>query len=83
MAEILSYVYLAYMFISLYMLSFFLILYFRNRKKFFYYPEPKKNYSVSFIVPAYNEEKTIEDTIKHIFDIDYDNINEVIVINDC
>ena len=82
MPEILPYVYLAYMFISLYMLSFFLILYFRNKNRFFDYPKPKKNYSVSFIVPAYNEESTIEETIKHIFDIDYD-IKEVIVINDC
>lgn len=83
MPEFLPYVYLTYMFISLYMLSFFLILYFRNRKNFFYYPESKKNYSISFVVPAYNEEKTIGDTIKHIFDIDYDNVKEIIVINDC
>lgn len=82
MPEILSYVYLAYMFISLYMLSFFLILFFRNRNSFFSCPESKKNYEVSFVVPAYNEEKTIEDTIRHIFDIDYD-IKEVIVVNDC
>ncbi|MEK6872620.1 MAG: glycosyltransferase [Nanoarchaeota archaeon] len=82
MTEFLPYVYLAYMFISLYMLSFFLILYFRNKNRFFDYPKPKKNYSVSFIVPAYNEESTVKETIKHIFDIDYD-IKEVIVINDC
>ncbi len=82
MTEILPYVYLAYMFISLYMLSFFLILYFKNKNQFFYYPKPKKNYEVSFIVPAYNEESTIGDTIQHIFNIDY-KIKEVIVINDC
>jgi len=83
MPEILPYVYLAYMFISLYMLSFFLLLYFRNRKRFFDYPVPKKNYEVSFVVPAYNEQATIKDTIKHIFEIDYDKIKEVIVVNDC
>lgn len=71
------------MFISLYMLSLFLILYFKNRHRFFDYPESTKNYSVSFIVPAYNEEKTIYETIEHIFEIDYENINEVIIINDC
>ena len=65
--EILPYVFLFYMFISLYMLSFFLIIYFRNKSRFFEYPIPQKNYAVSFIVPAYNEEKTIKETIEHIF----------------
>ncbi len=65
------------------MLSFFLILYFRNRKNFFDYPVTEKKYEVSFIVPAYNEEKTIAESIKHIFDIDYSYIKEVIVVNDC
>jgi len=80
---ILPYIYLGYMFISLYMLSMFLIIYLKNKKEIFSYPETNKKYSVSFIVPAYNEEKTIGETIKHIFNIDYDNILEVIVVNDC
>ena len=80
--EILPYVYLTYMFISLYMLSFFLLIYIQNRKTLFKYPESKKKYSISFIVPGYNEEKTISDTIKHIFDINYKNILEVIIVND-
>lgn len=71
------------MFISIYMLSFFLIIYFRNQKIFFNYPEPSINYGVSFVVPAYNEEDSIEDSIAHIFEIEYDNIKEVIVVNDC
>tara|TARA_Y100000034_G_scaffold111629_1_gene144874 strand:- start:3681 stop:4910 length:1230 start_codon:yes stop_codon:yes gene_type:complete len=80
--EILPYVYLTYMFISLYMLSFFLLIYIQNRKNLFIYPKSKKKYPISFIVPAYNEEKTISDTIKHIFDINYKNILEVIIVND-
>jgi len=81
--EFLPYIYLTYMFIALYLLSLFLVIYFKNRKNFFHYPEPDKNYEVSFIVPAFNEELTIYETIEHIFDIDYDNIKEVIVVNDC
>src|SRR3989344_2964840 len=81
--EFLPYIYLTYMFISIYMLSLFLIIYFRNKNNFFYYPEITKNYSISFITPAYNEEITIKETIEHIFDIDYDNIKEVIIVNDC
>ena len=82
MADILPYVYLTYMFISLYFLSLFLILYFRNKNRFFEYPTTKKKYTVSFMVPAHNEEDSIEDTLNHIFDIDYKHIIEVIAIND-
>jgi len=80
--KILPYIYLAYMFISVYFLYFYLILFFKNRKTLFDYPKPKKNLSVSFIIPAYNEEKTITESIKSIFDSDYKNIIEVIVVND-
>ncbi len=79
--RVLPFIYLGYMFISLYFLSMFLLIYFKNRKSIFSYPESKKRYTVSFIVPAYNEERTIEETIKHIFNIDY-KIGEVIVVND-
>ena len=79
---ILPYIYLAYMFISLYFLMMFLLIYLKNRKDIFSYPTAKKNYSLSVLVPVFNEEKTIADTIKHIFDIDY-TIEEVIVVNDC
>ena len=81
--EFLPYIYLMYMFISIYMLTFFIMVYLRNRGDFFSYPQTSKKYTVSFIVPAYNEEKSIKETIEHIFDIGYENIIEVIVVNDC
>jgi cellulose synthase/poly-beta-1,6-N-acetylglucosamine synthase-like glycosyltransferase len=81
--DILPIIYLAYMFLSLYFLTFFLIIYYKNKKEIFTYPIPKQNYSVSFIVPAYNEGKTIEACIRKIFELDYKNIKEVIVVNDC
>lgn len=81
--EVLSVIYLGYMFVAIYLLFLSIFLYLRNKKNLFSYPELKKNYSVSFIVPAYNEETTIAETVKHIFDIDYKNIKEVIVVNDC
>lgn len=79
--EVLPIIYLFYMFVSIYFLFFFLILYFNNRKNLFESPHTEKEYSVSVLVPAYNEEKTIEDTINSIFEIDYP-ITEVIAIND-
>ena len=60
----------------------FLFIYFKNKKDIFSYPEAKKKYTVSVIIPIFNEETTIADTIKHVFDIDYD-ILEVIAVNDC
>lgn len=71
------------MFISLYFLSFYLLLYNRGRKELFDCPELKKHFSVSVIIPAYNSSKTIKNAVEAIFDLDYDNIIEVIVVNDC
>ena len=82
MVDILPLVYLSYMFISIYMLTLFLIIYFRNKHRFFTNPQLTKHYSVSFITPAYNEQDTIKETIEHVFAIDYDNIEELIIIND-
>ena len=79
---ILPYVYLGYMFISTYFLALFLLLFFRNRKTLFDYPKPEKQHSISFVIPAYNEEKTIAQTIESIFNSDYKNIIQVIVVND-
>jgi cellulose synthase/poly-beta-1,6-N-acetylglucosamine synthase-like glycosyltransferase len=59
------------------------MLYVYNKKNIFNFPEPKKKPSVSFIIPAYNEEKTIGETIEHILAIDYKNISQVIIVNDC
>src|SRR3989344_4533465 len=80
--EFLPYIYFAYMFISIYMLSMFLLIYFRNKREIFDYPKTDNSPPVSFVVPAYNEGKTIADSIHHIFE-SYDNILEVIVVNDC
>jgi len=80
--EILPFVYLGYMFISLYFLSFYFLLYLRERKNIFDVPELKKHFAVSVLIPAYNEEEVIESTIMSILESDYDNILEVIVIND-
>ena len=79
--KILPIIYLAYMFVSIYFLSLFLFLYLNNRKHLFEYSESKKRYSISVLVPAWNEEKTIKDTIEHIFEVDYP-IKELIVLND-
>ncbi|MBR9704781.1 glycosyltransferase family 2 protein [Candidatus Pacearchaeota archaeon] len=59
------------------------MIYIKNRKTMFDYPIPKKEYSVSFVVPAYNEGKSIEESLNHILDIAYSGVKEIIVVNDC
>jgi cellulose synthase/poly-beta-1,6-N-acetylglucosamine synthase-like glycosyltransferase len=81
--DFLPFIYLSYMFVSMYMLTLFLMIYFRNKSNFFGYPEPEKDYTVSFLVPSFNEGKTIIETIKHILQIDYNHVIEIIIINDC
>jgi len=80
--DVLPIVYLGYMFVSIYFLTLFLLLYFRNKDDLFKYPEPTHFPTVSFVVPAYNEGESIEQTIHEIFEVDYPNIAEVVVVND-
>jgi len=79
--KLLPVIYLVYMFVSIYFLSLFLFLYFNNRKRLFDCPTTNKKYTISVLVPAWNEEKTIKETIEHIFQIDYP-IKELVVLND-
>lgn len=81
--NLIAIIYLVYMFVSLYMFFFFLILFVKNRKSMFDYPKAKRGYSVSIIVPCYNEEKSIEGTVNSILQSDYPGLKKVIVVDDC
>ena len=59
------------------------MIYLRNKNDFFSYPTALKKYTISVVVPAFNEGKSIKETIQHIFASDYEHISEVIVVNDC
>ncbi len=80
--KLLPIIYLVYMFISLYFLLFYLLVYLRNRKTILTMPKTSKVFSVSVLIPAHNEEKTIEDTLNAVLKTDYTGLKEVIVIND-
>jgi len=62
----------------------YLLVYLENRKKVFKDPPlPKKLPKVSILVPAYNEEKTIEKTLKSLLKLNYPkHLLEIIAIND-
>jgi len=60
----------------------FLLLFFTHEKKLFHRPKIKKFPSVSIIIPAFNEEKVIEKTIKNVKKLVYPRKKEIIVIDD-
>lgn len=83
MVQVLTGIYLFYIFCSLYLLFLYLLIYLQNRKEFFVYPTPSKEYSLDMIIPCYNAEKTIENTINAIMKSDYKGLKKIIVVDDC
>ena len=82
MPEMLVIVYLVYMFIALYFLLLFVLTFVQNRKEIFLVPKIKRNYSVSVLVPAFNEQKSIKGTVESVLKSDYKYLKEIIIIND-
>lgn len=81
--ELLVYAYLFFILVSLYIDFLFLILFFKNKNSLFDDNISKKLPSVSVLIPAYNEEETIEETLKAVLKAKYPKeLIEVIVIND-
>jgi biofilm PGA synthesis N-glycosyltransferase PgaC len=72
-----------YIFIAFYFLFLFILLYIQNKKYIFYCPKPNKDYSLSIIIPCYNEGETIERTVKSVLDAGYKNLKKIIVVDDC
>ncbi len=83
MPNFITIIYLVFMFIALYFFSFFILLTIRNKKDLFSFPNPKEDFSISILIPAYNEEDSIAETISRVLSSDYPKDKlEVIVIND-
>jgi cellulose synthase/poly-beta-1,6-N-acetylglucosamine synthase-like glycosyltransferase len=83
MPEVLTIIYLVYIFIAIYFLFLFLLIFVPNMNRIFYYPKPNKKYSVDIVIPCYNEEKSIRGTIESILNSDYSGLKKVIVVDDC
>jgi len=79
----LTIIYFIMFFFGIYFLFIFLIIYSKYRKQLYDYPTPSRFPFVSFLIPAYNEEDSIENAINAILKVSYpQNKKEVIVIND-
>lgn len=81
--EFITIVYLVYSFIAFYFLFLFILIYIQNKKYIFYVPKSKKIYSLSMVVPCYNGEDVIEDTIKTLLDSDYPGLKKIVLVDDC
>ncbi len=81
--KILPWIYLGYMFVSLYFFFFYIILYNRNRKEIYASPRITKRYGVSVLIPAWNEQDTLEGTVVSVINSARGYpVNEIIIIND-
>ena len=81
--ETLTIIYLVYLFVGLYYLFLFMLIYFQNKSELFYSPKPKKEFSLSIIIPCFNAEKNIAKTIQALLDSDYGGLKKIIVVDDC
>jgi cellulose synthase/poly-beta-1,6-N-acetylglucosamine synthase-like glycosyltransferase len=81
MVDFVTSVYLMYMFISIYFLSLFVLTFVQNKKEIFEIPKSKKEYSVSVLIPAYNEEDSIQGTVESVLASDYKNIVEILILD--
>ncbi len=75
--------FLVYSFLGFYFLFLFFLIYIHNRKEFFEVPPITKRYSLSIVIPCYNEQETIEKTVKSVLDIGYPELKNVFVVDDC
>lgn len=83
MLAIIDILFLLFSFVSVYFLVLFLTVFFLERKKIRSMPEMKTLPFVSVIVPAYNKEKFIENTVNAVKNLDYPgNLMEIIVVDD-
>jgi cellulose synthase/poly-beta-1,6-N-acetylglucosamine synthase-like glycosyltransferase len=81
--DYLTYVYLFYAFVSLYFLILFTLIYIQNKKQIYEVIKPKKEYSLSIVIPCFNAEKEIGHTIKNVLESDYNGLKKIIVVDDC
>ena len=81
--EFLTIAYLTYTFIAFYFLFIYILTYTQNRKQIYETIKPEKNYSLSIVVPCFNEEKSIGKTIESILKSNYEGLKKLIIVDDC
>jgi cellulose synthase/poly-beta-1,6-N-acetylglucosamine synthase-like glycosyltransferase len=81
--NILDAFYFIFSLIAIYLSVVWIIIFIQNRKTLFKQPRLRNFPSVTFLVPAYNEEKHIESCLKSLVNLDYPKDKlKIIVVND-
>jgi len=75
--------YLVIQFIAVYFLSIFFLTWLQNRYQMYEVIKPDKDYSLSIVIPCYNEADSIGKTIETILDTDYKGLKKLYVVDDC
>ncbi len=81
--EFITGVYLFFIFVSLYSVFLVLLIYLRNRHNLYFEKQAVKFYDISVVIPAYNKEDSLLQTVNAVKNLDYpqDKI-EIIVVDD-
>lgn len=81
--DVMTLIYLGYSFLSFYFFFLFLLIYVQNRKDMNEWIKPERDYSLSIVIPCYNEETSIGETIEGHLKSEYKNLQKIIVVDDC
>lgn len=81
--EFITKAFLFYFFIGFFLIFLYFTIYFKNRGELFFSPRPKKKFSLSIVIPCYNEEESIEKTLENVLKISYPYLKKIIVVDDC
>ncbi len=73
---------LIFAFVGIYFTFLFILLFISNKKKLLRRPKINSFPTVSIIIPAHNEEETIEGTIESVKKLEYPKKKEIIVVDD-
>ncbi len=79
--DFLTGVYLGYSFITFYFLFLLILIYIQNRSRLYEIPEIKKEFSLNIVVPCFNAEDVIEETINNLLKSDYKGLKKIIVVD--
>ncbi len=81
--EFINIIVLVTIYVTLFITSFWLVVFLDNLPVLKKDPKPKKKYFISALIPAYNEGKNIVKTVRSLLNQDYPKeLMEIIVIND-
>lgn len=75
--------YFFYTFVAFYFLFIYVLVYMQNRRHIFEVVKPVRDYSLSIVVPCFNESDSIGKNIESLLNSNYRGLKKVIVVDDC